>query len=229
MVQAQLHVHVLVALVTLVFVQAVHRVVFGAVAIAVVHHQLPHTQSIINFVVQVALVVHQLSPAQVQVQGQVPDTALAVVQLAHRFSVGFVFEFVLFAVPQVQSTINCVVQVALVVHQFNPAQVQIQGQVPDTALAVVQLAHRFSVGLVFEFVLFAVPHTPSMVKLVVQVALVVHQLSPAQVQVQGQVPDTALAVVQFAHRFSVGFVFEFVLFAIPHAQAIISSSQVSHV
>ncbi len=61
--------------------------------------------------------------------------------------------------PQVQSTINCVVQVALAVHQFNPAQVHVQGQVQDTALAVVQLAHRFSVGLVFELVLFAVPHT----------------------------------------------------------------------
>ncbi len=156
---------------TAVFVQAVHRVVFGAVAIAVVHHQS----------------------------------------------------------PQVQSTINCVVQVALVVHQFSPEQVHVHGQVQDTALAVVPLAHRFSVGLVFEFVLFAVPHAPSMVRLVVQVALVVHQFNPAQVQVHGQVPDTALAVVQLAHRFSVGFVLEFVLFAVPHAQATISSLQVSHV
>jgi uncharacterized membrane protein (Fun14 family) len=150
----------LVSFFTLVLSHAVHKLQVGSAAIAVVPHQVPQAQSTINLVVHVALVAQPLSQPQVQVQGQLHSTVLAVVPLAQRLVVGFVFELVLLEVQQAQSTINLVVHVALFAQPLSQPQVQVQGQLHSMSLAVVPLAHKLVVGFVFELVLLEVPQAP---------------------------------------------------------------------
>jgi hypothetical protein len=84
------------------------------------------------------------------------------VQMLHKLKIGSV---TIASVPHQfqhsQFTFKLTVHVQLVSHQPIHSQVRVHGQLHDTVLAVVQLSHKFFVGLVSELVQFAVQHFQS--------------------------------------------------------------------
>jgi hypothetical protein len=88
------------------------------------------------------------------------------VQALHKLNVGAVAVAVSPHQSQhTQSTIKLTLHSQLVLHQYNHAQVQVQGQLHSIVLAVVPFAHKLSVGIVFELVQFAAQHTQFTFKL----------------------------------------------------------------
>jgi hypothetical protein len=156
--------------------------------------QTPFTGSGVLLALQLS-VVPPLDPWQVQYQGPVPETAVAV-PVEHRFVVGAVLNVPPSEEPQVPFTGsgNLLAKQEEVVPPFNPAQVHLQIPFKVTLEGVPEL-HKPVVGAVWYEPPLEDPHCPligSGALFALQLA-VVPPLEPVQDQYQGPAPVTEVA------------------------------------
>ena len=100
-----------------------------------------------------------------------------------------------FAAPHAPSTTGVLLRLALQAEFLPelPEQDQVQGPLPETAVAVPEL-HRPTVGALARVAPLAAPHTPLVAATGASQDAVVPLLMPSQLQVQGPLPETAVAV-----------------------------------
>jgi hypothetical protein len=161
-------------------------------------------------------VVPPFDPAQVQLQGPLPVTVDGVPALQNPL-VGAVLVMTPFAGPHWPFTGGAEAPQIAVLPPFDPAQVQLQGPLPVTVDGVPALQNPL-VGAVLVMTPFAGPHWPfsggAEASGAPQIA-VLPPLLPTQVQVQGPLPVTVVAVPAL-QRLAVGAVVTPTPAATPH-------------
>ena len=198
--------------VTDVGVPVVHRFVTGA-ALRFAPSELPQAPFTSLFALQLAGVPPPL-PAQFQVQGPAPLTAVLPASDVHRFVSGAAVRFAPCEVPQAPLYVFVVLQDA-VVPVCSPAQVHVHVVSVDVTPLGVPALQKFVIGSAALFVPCDAPHSPFTTLLALQDAGVPAPL-PLQLQVQGPAPDTAVLPASDVHRFVVGDKLRFAPCASPH-------------
>jgi hypothetical protein len=217
---------------TAVAVPVVHKPVVGALVgvVPLAVPQAPLTTVVLLLLALQDAVAPEPLPEQFQVQGPLPETAVAV-PVVQRPVVGALATVVSLAEPHTPLTagaLSLALQDAVVPPEL-PSQLQLQGPLPDTEVAV-PVSQRSAAGALATVVPLAAPHAPSTATGLLLLALhdefVPLVPLPSQLQVQGPLPDTAVAV-PVVHRPVVGALATVVPLAAPHTP-LLAASGASH-